>query len=74
MAKYKISFTKKIIESAQSFYVGGSDDFDQEIRTTRVNKKLMKFLDERGEQAKKENLIPMADVEKSLGLKKRSRR
>jgi len=62
------------VSSAQSFYVGESDDFDEEIALTRANKKLMKFLDERGEQAKKGKLIPMAEVEKRLGLKKRAKR
>ncbi len=59
------------VSSAQSFYVGESDDFDEEIKLTRANKKLMRFLDQRGEQSKKGKLIPMAEVEKKLGLKKR---
>ncbi|HEY9152203.1 MAG TPA: hypothetical protein VIN60_04900 [Anaerolineales bacterium] len=62
------------VSSAQSFYVGDSDDFDEEVKLTRANKKLMKFLDQRGEKAKKANLIPMAEVEKSLGLKKQNKR
>jgi hypothetical protein len=62
------------VSSAQSFYVGYSDDFDEEVKLTRVNKKLMKFLDQRGEKTKKGNLIPMAEAEKSLGLKKRNKR
>ena len=62
------------VSSVQSFYVGDSDDFDEEIKTTRANKKLMKFLDKRGTQAKKEKLIPMSEVEKRLGLKKRNGR
>jgi hypothetical protein len=62
------------VSSAQSFYVGDSDDFDEEIKMTRANQKLMRFLDKRGEQAKQGALIPMAEVEKRLGLKKRKRR
>ena len=62
------------VSSAQSFYVGDSDDFDEEVKLTRINKKLMKFLDQRGEKAKKGNLIPLNEVEKSLGLKKRNKR
>src|SRR5438034_4193316 len=62
------------VSSVQSFYVGDSDDFDEEIKMTRANKNLMKFLDKRGEQAKKGDLIPMKEVEKRLGLKKRNRR
>ena len=62
------------VSSAQSFYVGESDDFEEEIKATRANKKLMKFLDKRGEEAKKGKLIPMAEVEKRLGLKKRNGR
>jgi hypothetical protein len=62
------------VSSAQSFYVGDSDDFDEEIKMTRANKKLMKFLDKRGEQAKRGKLIPISEVEKRLGLKKRNGR
>src|SRR5437762_1175685 len=62
------------VSSAQAFYVGESDDFDEEIKLTRANKKLMKFLDQGGEQAKKGKLIPLGEVEKRLGLKKRNRR
>ncbi|MBI4786239.1 MAG: hypothetical protein HY782_04240 [Chloroflexi bacterium] len=58
------------VSSAQSFYIGDSDDFDEEIKKTRANKKLMMFLDKRGKQAKKQGLIPMAEVEKRLGLKR----
>lgn len=60
------------VSSVLSFYVGDGDDFDEEIKTTRANKKLMKFLDQRGEQARRGKLIPMAEVEKRLGLKKRN--
>ncbi len=60
------------VSSVRSFYVGHGDDFDEEIKTTRANKKLMKFLDQRGEQARRGKLIPMAEVEKRLGLKKRN--
>lgn len=62
------------VSSAQAFYVGESDDFEEEIETTRANKKLMKFLDKRGAQAKKGKLIPISEVEKRLGLKKRDGR
>ena len=61
------------VSSVQSFYVGTSDDFDEEIKMTRANKNLMKFLDKRGEQPKKGELIPMKEVEKRLGLKKLGR-
>ncbi len=59
------------VTSGQAFYVGDSEDFDEEIRATRANKKLMRFLDQRGEQAKKGKLIPIDEVEKKLGLRKR---
>ena len=62
------------VSSAQSFYVGESDDFEEEIKATRANKKLMRFLDKRGEEAKKGKLIPVPEVEKKLGLKKRNGR
>jgi hypothetical protein len=62
------------VSSAQSFYVGDSDDFEEEVKATCSNKKLMKFLDKRGAEAKKGKLIPMAEVERRLGLKKRNGR
>jgi hypothetical protein len=62
------------VSSVQSFYVGDSDDFDEEIKMTRANKKLMKFLDKRGQQSKKGGLIPIEELEKRLGLKKPNRR
>jgi hypothetical protein len=62
------------VSSMQSFYVGDSDNFDEEIKMTRANKKLMRFLDKRGEKAEKGGLIPMEEVEKILGLKKPNRR
>jgi hypothetical protein len=60
------------VSSAQSFFIGDSADFDEEIKATRANKKLMRFLDQRGKQAKKGKLIPMVEVEKKLGLAKRN--
>ena len=62
------------VSSAQAFDVGDSADFDEEIERTRANKSLMRFLDRRGQQAKKGKLIPMAEVEKRLELKKRNGR
>lgn len=59
------------VSSVQAFDVGDSDDFDEEIKMTRANKKLMQFLDERGEQAKTGKLIPLEEVEERLGLSKR---
>ena len=62
------------VSSVQSFYVGDSDDFGEEIKMTRANKNLMSFLDKRGEKGKKGGLIPMEEVERILGLKKRKKR
>jgi hypothetical protein len=62
------------VSSVQSFYVGDSDDFDEEIKATRANKALMKFLDKRGAEAKKGKLVPIEEAEKRLGLKKRNKR
>ncbi|MBI3538188.1 MAG: hypothetical protein HY070_11615, partial [Chloroflexi bacterium] len=41
------------ITNAQSFFIGDTDDFASEVELTRKNKRLMKFLDERGARAKK---------------------
>ena len=62
------------ISSTQSFYVGDSDDFGEEVKTTRSNKTLMKFLDERGAEARRRKLVSMDEVEKRLGLKKRGKK
>jgi len=70
---FREQFVLAKVSSVQSFYVGTSDDFDEEIKMTRANKNLMKSLDERGEQPKKGELIPMKEVEKRLGLKKLGR-
>ena len=60
------------VSSVRSFYVGDSDDFEEEVKMTRANKKLMRFLDKRGQQSKKGKFIPISEVEKRLGLKKRN--
>jgi len=62
------------VSSVRAFYVSNSDDFEEEIKLTRANKELMRFLDRRGKQATQGKLIPIAEVEKRLGLKKRSKR
>lgn len=47
------------------FILAEIDDFDREIELTRKNKKLMKLLDERGQQTKTHSA---ADVRARLGL------
>lgn len=56
------------ISDAQAFYVGSSNDFGDEVKATRANKKLMKFLDARGAKAKDNKRASLADVRKELGL------
>jgi len=56
------------VTNMQAFYVGRSDDFDEEISTTRKNKRLMKFLGERATKAKSQKGIPLEVVKKELGL------
>jgi hypothetical protein len=56
------------VTGMQAFDVGNSDDFEQEIEMTRKNKKLMKFLDERGAQKKAGKDIPLTQVRRRLGL------
>jgi hypothetical protein len=58
------------VTGTESFYVGDSDDFDEEIAATRKNKRLMKFLDERCAKAKGEKGIPIEEVRRQLGLQK----
>ncbi|MBI5652000.1 MAG: hypothetical protein HZC40_16410 [Chloroflexi bacterium] len=47
------------------FILAEIDDFDREIELTRQNKKLMKLLDERGQQSK---TLKAAVVRAQLGL------
>ena len=56
------------VTDMQAFYVSNSDDFEQEIVTARQNKKLMKFLDERGAARETGKGIPLAEVKRRLGL------
>ncbi|RMF67127.1 MAG: hypothetical protein D6743_05375 [Calditrichaeota bacterium] len=53
------------LEDWQSFDVGDSDDFGQEVKATAENKALMTFLAGRRGNGKR---IPMAEVKKKLGL------
>ncbi len=52
----------------QDFFVGDSDDFEEEIKATRANKKLMKFLDKRRAQVRPGQGIRIKEVRKQLGL------
>jgi hypothetical protein len=56
------------VTNMEAFYVGRSDDFDEEIAMTRKNKRLMKFLSERAAKAKSQKGIPLETVRKELGL------
>jgi hypothetical protein len=56
------------VTNLQAFDVGTSDDFDAEIKMTRKNKRLMKFLDERAAQAKRAKRRPITEVRRRLGL------
>lgn len=56
------------LSEERSFFVGDGDDFDVEIEMTRKNKAFMKFLDERGAEAKKKKGIPSEQVRRNLGI------
>ena len=56
------------VTNLQAFEVGISDDFDEEIKMTRRNKRLMKFLDQRAAQAKGTKRRPIAEVRRRLGV------
>jgi hypothetical protein len=47
------------------FVLSAVDDFGAEIEAERRNKKLMKFLDERGKET---DCVPLEEVERQLGL------
>jgi hypothetical protein len=47
------------------FVLSAVDDFAEEIEAQRRNKKLMKFLDERGKET---DCVPLEEVDRQLGL------
>jgi len=55
------------ITNTDTFYIGeDGDDFGAEIAATRKNRRLMKFLDERGEKAKGRKGMPITEVRQQL--------
>jgi hypothetical protein len=61
-------FVLSKIDNAEAFEVGESDELVVEIQHARKNKKLMRFLDQRGGQAKNGKGISLAEVRRQLGL------
>jgi hypothetical protein len=55
------------VTDMQAFYVGSSDDFEQEVVAARKNKRLMKFLDKRGAARETGRGIPFTEVRRRLG-------
>ena len=56
------------VTDLQAFFVGSSDDAEREIEMTRKNKRLSKFLDERGTASKTGKGTSLAEVRRRLGL------
>ena len=56
------------VTNLQAFYIGSSDDAEREIEMTRKNKRLGKFLDERGAASKTGKRKSLAEVKRRLGL------
>jgi hypothetical protein len=56
------------VTDLQAFYIGSSDDAEREIEMTRKNKRLSKFLDERGAASKTGKKKSLAEVRQRLGL------
>jgi hypothetical protein len=56
------------VTDLQAFYIGSSDDVDREIEMTRKNKRLMRFLDERGAASQTGKGKSLAEVRRRLGL------
>jgi hypothetical protein len=61
-------FVLSKIDDAKAFEVGESDELVEEIQHERKNTELMKFLDQRGRQAKDGKGIPLVEVRRQLGL------
>ena len=53
------------VENWQSYEVGDSDNFEEEVELTGQNQELMDFLVERRRDASR---IPLADIKEELGL------
>ena len=53
------------------FVIAEIDNFAEEVAKVRANKKLMQFLDQR---SKDKTGIPLDEVRKQLGLKRKSRK
>ncbi len=45
------------------------DDFAEEVRRTRRNKKLKAFLQERARKARTSELVPLSDIKRRFGIK-----
>jgi hypothetical protein len=59
------------IKNARSFQIDyGGDDFEEEVKATRENKELMKFLDERGNH-KPGGGIPLKKIKEELQQRRR---
>ena len=56
------------VTDLQAFYIGSSNDAEREIEMTRKNKRLAKFLDERGAASKISKKKSLAEVRQRLGL------
>ena len=57
------------VASTLDFNVGRSKDFVKEVKATRANKRLMKYLDQRGAQAKPGKDMRIEEVRAKLEVK-----
>jgi hypothetical protein len=56
------------VTDLQAFFIGSGDDAERGIEMTRKNKRLNKFLDERGAAGKAGKSKSLAEVRRQLGL------
>jgi hypothetical protein len=56
------------VRDSLAFYVGESENFEEEVAATRKNKKFMKFLEKRAAKAKGRKGTPLAEVKRQMGL------
>ncbi len=61
-------FVLSRVTHLEAFEIGDSNDFADEVKATRKNKRLMKYLDERAAKSKGQKRIPIAEVRRRLGL------
>ncbi len=60
-------FVLSRVTHLEAFEIGNNEDFAEEVKATRKNKDLMKYLDDRTAKSKGQKRTPIAEVRRRLG-------